>query len=80
MRTFFATTLKMLPAAVAAWFVGGVSEAQEKTPPPDAATHTVIVPFDSTKPLKDQQAERYYLDYAAGEGFGHRCGRESRDA
>lgn len=64
MRTFFATTLKILPVAMAAWCMGGVAEAQEKTPPPDAAAHTVIVPFDATKPLKDQRAERYYLDYA----------------
>uniref|UniRef100_UPI002240F632 hypothetical protein n=1 Tax=Verrucomicrobium sp. BvORR034 TaxID=1396418 RepID=UPI002240F632 len=39
--------------------------AQEKPEfPSDPAVHSVIVPFDASRPLKGQQPERYYLDYA----------------
>ncbi|RBP47419.1 hypothetical protein DES53_101216 [Roseimicrobium gellanilyticum] len=57
--------LKMLPAAMAAWCMTGVAQAQTpQVPPPDTAAHTVIVPFDASKPLKDQPPEKFYLDYA----------------
>ncbi len=31
---------------------------------PDPAAHTVIVPFDTTQPMAEQKAARYYLPYA----------------
>ncbi len=53
-----------------AWFLmfagtalscGQVLAEDEK---PDPAAHTVIVPYDGKKPVGEQQAARYYLDYA----------------
>lgn len=41
-------------------------EAQEKPEfPADPAVHSVIVPFDASRPLQGQKPERYYLDYDA---------------
>lgn len=37
--------------------------AEEKAPPADPAAHTVIIPYDATKPLVEQKAERFYLGY-----------------
>ncbi len=33
-------------------------------PPADPAAHTVLIPFDQTKPLTNQKPQRYYLDRA----------------
>lgn len=33
--------------------------------PADPAVHSVIVPFDASRPLQGQKPERYYLDYNA---------------
>ncbi len=37
--------------------------AEDKTPPPDPAAHTVIIPYDVKQPLSTQKAERFYLGY-----------------
>ena len=34
-----------------------------QAPPADPAAHTVIIPYDATKPLAEQKAERFYLGY-----------------
>jgi tetratricopeptide (TPR) repeat protein len=38
-------------------------DAEEKSPPPDPAAHTVIIPYDAKLPLDAQKAERFYLGY-----------------
>lgn len=39
--------------------------AEESGAQPDPAAHTVIVPYDATRPLEGQKAERYFLPYEA---------------
>lgn len=40
------------------------THAAEPPPPADPAAHTVLIPFDQTKPLTNQKPQRYYLDRA----------------
>ena len=61
MKLFFTWMLVMGWGAAT---LGVTQEARaEEVPPPDPAAHTVIVPFDSSKPRKDQKPASYYLDY-----------------
>ncbi|MDB6005901.1 MAG: hypothetical protein JWR15_2888, partial [Prosthecobacter sp.] len=39
------------------------SSLNAQSPPPDPASHTVIIPYDIKQPLSTQKAERYYLAY-----------------
>lgn len=42
-----------------------VTNAHAEPPPPaDPAAHTVLIPFDQSKPLANQKPQRYYLDRA----------------
>lgn len=41
-----------------------LNHAQADEVKPDPAAHSVIVPYDGSKPLNGQQATRFYLDYA----------------
>lgn len=40
----------------------GFAHAGESKLAPDPAAHTVVVPYDVKKPLKDQKPQRYYLN------------------
>ncbi len=55
----------LLAAATVAWacLKPLASPAAEPAPPPDTAAHTVIVPFDPARPIKDQKPQHFYLDY-----------------
>ena len=48
--------------ALAVLTLGASLFAEEKPLPPDPAAHTVLIPFDETKPISGAKPERYFLD------------------
>ncbi len=54
----------LLTALGALIFLTTSLHAADPSPPPDPAAHTVFIPFDQTQPVKNQKAQRYYLDRA----------------
>ena len=51
-------------ACVFMMFSGTLTHAADLPLPPDPAAHTVLIPFDETKPLSGAKPERYFLDRA----------------
>ncbi|MBL9145600.1 MAG: autotransporter-associated beta strand repeat-containing protein [Verrucomicrobiaceae bacterium] len=63
LRRSWATTL-LLHISLLTSLLASHTHAAEPPPPADPAAHTVLIPFDQTKPLANQKPQRYYLDRA----------------